>query len=216
MTRKVVCDILVKFKKTGYETIWVWYLFCKNNTGIHSPPDTHKCTSHRAVVLPVCLAASPTILRLPQAQCPRSLPSPSSYTSFRCWLKHHFPKIGARSLFYILRVTIGEKDIFCIAWWGSLLLLIKCKVFRSLETRKYNSLTNCNINKLFIRILLCFQTLQTLCTSASPPSRDKIGSGIPCLHGVKCGHMTCFGPWNGSRNMYQFPVKAFKKQSSLL
>lgn len=48
------------------------------------------------------------------------------------------------------------------------MLLTKYKVFRNLEARKYKSLTNDDISKLFIMILQCFQTLQTPCTSAFP------------------------------------------------
>lgn len=48
-------------------------------------------------------------------------------------------------------------------------------IHRNLETRKYKSLTNYDINKLFIMILQCFQTLQTPCTSAFPHLGTSLG-----------------------------------------
>ena len=96
------------------------------------------------------------------------------------------------------------------------MLLTKCKLFRSLETRKENSVANYSINELFILVLLWFQTLQTPCTSASPPLGPRLDDTTLASSGVKCGHVTRLGSWDGSRNLCQVPVKAFKSQSNLL
>lgn len=110
------------------------------------------------LMIPPVTGPMPKKFSLPESL--KHLPSPLDCTSFSSQLKHHFPQIRVRSLFCVLTVAIGEKDIFCAALWGSLLLLTKSRVTKSrvsktsvsknLETRKYNSVTNYCINKLFM------------------------------------------------------------------
>lgn len=70
----------------------------------------------------------------------KHLPSPFSSTSSSSQLKHHLPQIR-------VRLPTDEKGIFCTALRESLLTKHRLS---SLETRKYLSVANCNIKKLFV------------------------------------------------------------------
>ena len=66
ITRKVVYYIKLNFKKQATKQFEFDTHFVKIRHAC-APPDTHQCTSHRAVLLSVSLATFPTLLPLPQA-----------------------------------------------------------------------------------------------------------------------------------------------------